>query len=1040
VKIVSIPQATLGNPAQWTVNPGSNASCTLTFLGATTTVLTISGLTAVAVQAALQALSTIGPGNVLVTLSSGIFTVTLAGRLAPISQPSSALTGAGNSGAVTIIQTNAGSAALAVPAIRLEDTQNIGLNTRTTIGEVARDTFFLPGGSDGVFGGNYTLGAGLSINIAPFLTAYRLTDGVSFDLMSSLPVTLTLQPADGWHPRIDLIVAIEQEQVPSVIETRHYRVSPPIPGNQEGDLQVATQLWDQLQLQVVTGTPAVSPTQPALPANAILLYAITVPPNALQLVQTNIADMRRTVLCQEAQDQILTLLQNEVNSLLANQPPYPASEVLIGPGAGYLSGDTAQAAFALLAQLSDTQFYDPLIFPQTLTSDGRLGSIGNVDTDGITPVVDTPPGLQVEFSNVIQNVNQTAIPASANPRLVNVSEEAGTQSYPNNVSPLTLANVLNVIANGPGSWVQANGSLPAPREFNAAAARDGRYIENFGGTSPTQASLSDWFTYDTLAGQCTSQTLTGAIPPPSARPFMAPCGDGINILLGCPTGQPGVLGQTPVEWFIVNTSTWVSTSIGGGPSAAGGTYPYYWAFCGDLVQPNAILVFTQSGSPNTYWSFTWSAGPTVDGVFTKLNVNGQQPSLQWESSDACLYQSGTMVEFETSSGGSNVGNATYLFNYRTSTWNKQSISSPANLFADDTQFFDYFRMRNFGGLPTVAQGTDESGGTGQVTGYWQLTPGMPPSWAGQRGNLPHKWLGAMASLIANGLPQGQGFVFGGSAQSGGGSPGTTDIWTFTSGGIIVTTYGGQTGLTLAPGVDTASIQFTNFQVPLAQAITTYLISLFGYLPPGTVQIAITLNGGAGPPQGIIKDVVTTVTNSSAPAIRTLTITLTGSGSIVPILTGFSELFEIVGGPGLTGAYLRYNAQNVTTALYINRDGSMDFSTSINPSVAGTAILLKTTWNGSGVAPGVKNYVNMRRFRLEYTGTKGSGTPQVNYDGSRSPAFVYPRGIAGGQYVDQVGSNTGVIYRLPTPTVAFDATVSINGLQNSADGYELECES
>ncbi|HUK90581.1 MAG TPA: hypothetical protein VLZ81_09300 [Blastocatellia bacterium] len=1037
MKIVSIPQAQLGNPASWTVNPGSSTSFTLTFLGATTISLTTSGLTAAAMQSALQALSTIGPGGALVTLSSGIFTVTMAGSLALISQPSSALTGTGTGGSVTIAQINAGSAALSVPQIKLEDTQNIGTFYRSAIGDVAIDTFPLPGGPDVVFGGQMQIGVGLQINLFPPLRIYRTMDGVLFELMANMPIPLTLQDADPVNPRIDLIVAIEQEQTPSATETRHYRVSPPVPGNQEGDVQVATQLWDQLQIQVITGTPAVSPAQPPVPADGIPLYVVTVPANTTQLVGTMVSDVRNGVLTQAQQDQAIEELQSEVNSLMANQPPYPASEVLIGPGAGAFSNETAQAAFAQIASWSDTSSYDPITRPQTLTSDGRLQAVGRVDTDSVTPVVDVPPGSQIAFSNVVRNINQTSIPATANPRLVNIDVNAGTQSVPNNVSPLTLSNVLDVISNGPGTFVQKNGTLPVPRAFGASAARDGRYIENYGGASATGSLLSNWSTYDTLADQVTSQTLTGAIPPPSARCFMAPCGDGVHVLLGCPTGSLGSIGQTPPQWFIINTSTWVSTAVSGGPSAAGGTYPFYWAFTGDLIQSNTILICTQSASPNTYWSFTWSAGPTTDGVFTKLNVSGAQPQLAWESSEACLYQPGLLVEFETSTGTSNAGNATYLFNYGTLTWTKQAISSPVNLFGEGG-FFDYFGMKNFGGLPTVVGGTDSEGaGSGFISGYWQLTPGTPPSWQGNRGNLANKWMPTVASLIANGLPQGQGYILGGSGSASSAQAASSDIWTFTAGGVVVTTYNGLTGLTLAPGTSTATIQFTNFQVPtIGGPVETYLISLFGYLPPGSAQISITLNGGAGPPQQIIRDAVTSVANSGNPSIRTLQITLAGSGSLTPILTGFSEMFEVEGGPGLTGTFVRFNAPSGAEGLYINRDGSMFFSTNINQSTPGTAILLSITNNGSGVAPSLVNFVNRRWFELTYSAAKGSGTPQFFYDGAVSPYVVKAVGITGGQNVGSGGTPTGAQYALPVPAVNFNSTVTVANVQASADFYSV----
>jgi hypothetical protein len=97
------------DPAVWTVSPGAATSFTLTFLGQTTGELTTSGLAAAAAQAALQALSTVGAGNILVTEASSAFTVTLAGTLATTAQPAaSALAATGTGGTVTVTQTYAG--------------------------------------------------------------------------------------------------------------------------------------------------------------------------------------------------------------------------------------------------------------------------------------------------------------------------------------------------------------------------------------------------------------------------------------------------------------------------------------------------------------------------------------------------------------------------------------------------------------------------------------------------------------------------------------------------------------------------------------------------------------------------------------------------------------------------------------------------------------------------------------------------------------------------------------------------------------------
>lgn len=61
---------------------------TLTFSGQTTGAITVSGLTAAALKTALEALSNIAPGDVVVNqLSAGVFEVYFAGTLAGADQP-----------------------------------------------------------------------------------------------------------------------------------------------------------------------------------------------------------------------------------------------------------------------------------------------------------------------------------------------------------------------------------------------------------------------------------------------------------------------------------------------------------------------------------------------------------------------------------------------------------------------------------------------------------------------------------------------------------------------------------------------------------------------------------------------------------------------------------------------------------------------------------------------------------------------------------------------------------------------------------------
>lgn len=82
---------------------------------------------------------------------------------------------------------------------------------------------------------------------------------------------LTIATSDPVNPRIDLVCATVS------------------------DVGTSASLWE---LQVITGTPAASPSAPATPANSIALAQVTVPASASSISSGNIADVRTFVACQ----------------------------------------------------------------------------------------------------------------------------------------------------------------------------------------------------------------------------------------------------------------------------------------------------------------------------------------------------------------------------------------------------------------------------------------------------------------------------------------------------------------------------------------------------------------------------------------------------------------------------------------------------------------------------------------------------------------------------------------------------------------------
>lgn len=112
-----------------TVGGSGLTSFTLTFAGQTTAAIAAAA-TAAQVQTALEALSTIGVGNVAVTGSAGgPWTVTFQGDLANTDVAQMTATPTGGTGTVTVTTTTAGGAATDTPA-----------GTGTCVGYLVNDT------------------------------------------------------------------------------------------------------------------------------------------------------------------------------------------------------------------------------------------------------------------------------------------------------------------------------------------------------------------------------------------------------------------------------------------------------------------------------------------------------------------------------------------------------------------------------------------------------------------------------------------------------------------------------------------------------------------------------------------------------------------------------------------------------------------------------------------------------------------------------------------------------------------------------------
>lgn len=137
------------------------------------------------------------------------------------------------------------------------------------------DTGILTGSSVGVWAGvtngaalKVTAASGMNVTVAAGSyvvpnTASAVAGGYKATLAAS--GTLSVAASDPTNPRIDLIVAYVS------------------------DVGTSSSFG---AVEIITGTPASSPTAPSAPANAVILAQVAVPANATSIVSGNIADER----------------------------------------------------------------------------------------------------------------------------------------------------------------------------------------------------------------------------------------------------------------------------------------------------------------------------------------------------------------------------------------------------------------------------------------------------------------------------------------------------------------------------------------------------------------------------------------------------------------------------------------------------------------------------------------------------------------------------------------------------------------------------
>lgn len=868
-----------------------------------------------------------------------------------------------------------------------------------------------------VAGFDLSLLAGLQVRLlAP---GHIITpDGDSYELIGDGPCDFTLADADETHPRIDLIVGLKEANVDAVEEFRPFvrlrtleELEAGVAPYPPAQFEQPTETHTRITLSVKEGVAAADPVAPALAANEIALYSITVKAAATALETDDVSDLRNRIdsLCQLFDR--LKQLEDDFNNQSPNAHRHGAIEVDIGAGAGVWVGKTVQA-FINAYSLGDEDEIDPLTMPEVFTPTGKIEAVAEVE--GSTPVIDIPKETKVIFDKKVVTLEPQIFPSELNPRYVNKAVGAGTEAD-NNTQALSLAVINSLVTDGGGDWVKQIPVLPSARQTwpagHFAAARDDRYIEVMGGRPSGGIS---WYEFDTLGGTLTQKNFVGAAPnaPVDKIVFITTMGNGF-MLVATQKADGGL------EWFKVNADDGTSTKLTGGGVPVTATPTIVW---GELIQAGVIFLMISS-TANPYWIYNVAAN-TWENVAT----TGQGPKdfedgvlgLASAVMDLCLHTPGKAVVFASHFGpNSNAGNLTFVFEFATLTWTKLNIAPALPLL-----FFGRLAMTNINGRPqlvTVSNG-NESGST-----IYELTPSLTPAWRSINSSLPSRVAPSACSLLSGGLPSGTGYFFGGATKA---SVLKTDIWKFIAGGVIETLFNGETALTLGPGTTQATFRIPDFA--LDWEVAKYLTSIGGEIPPGTLKIRVSFDGVNF--LEVLRDKVADVVDSSNPATRILEITMLSAGSAAPKLTKVIEHFEQVGGAaGLTEVVLRIDCPSGGTDLFgwfLSYDGVISYEDRVQTNTPQRAMLMRTQHDGAGNPPILRQYLNRRDVTITYAGGPMAGgvNPTFLNDLAVIPSHITARRL--------VGSATGAVNQIADPNFVLDSLVTVLGLSNG-DFYEVE---
>lgn len=879
----------------------------------------------------------------------------------------------------------------------------------------------------------YTLGAGnaFTITINKSGRVYD-ADGLSYELLAN--TTLNIAAAHSTLPRLDLVVAVLDDEVESELnlipfvrlrtpEEFSENVEPYPPQN----LNAPTELHWRAVAQIKTGTPAAVPTAPALASNEVPLYLIAVAPGAAAIRNADVLDMREAILTLQKLNELNNQNKIDLSKLTRrviavekiSSQPIDLSQVF---GAVRSLGDILAAherQLFSLREMPDVRHAIPKI-PLTDHNSSKIPATGGSASS--IPYVDIEVGGRINFGDTEVAILPQNFKDAVQARYAQV---APTPSNVKTETDLILNNVTQIAADGFTDFVEKSASFAAARSRPACAARNGQFIEVFGGLALNNLTkLSDWATYDLANDTLSPRTPSGATIPPTERPAVFSYGDGTNVLL-----IAGSEADTTPSVFRINCVTEVVTEITT-------TKPTGIQFFGDLIADDKIFIVAIrreiSGDEADFWEYD-----TATHTFTELGVTGSIPALHLDYASGCYYKQNEFVLVNFQPGVSSSGK-TYVFNRSTAQWTEINIAAPFGDTPDKQLPLTRFRMANVNGRPLLVGGLLSKDSDRTKAKIWELKTFEMNLITDERTNWqswdatfpPVQDPGFCSSLGTDNLPNGKAAFFAGHGDF---SNAKTKIYASLQGGLIATTFEGNPAITISDNSTFAQFILDDYEADWA--VAGYLLSLVGNWNGSNLKVEVRFDDGDW--VAVTPEKFLAISDSDAPGNRQLRITFYNLKTSKPILSKMIEVFDEDGVELEERLVVRYNSPTSggAKALYIDRGGAVTISSTIEPSTPEKCLIHKVTPNGTS-APTLRNYINRRRPHIKYSKTANGTAPQGRFDNELAVPVRYVDARA-------YDATTKVIRKLADITVDFDAVVIVTEIGGagvtSGDTWIVELE-